>query len=103
MSPGKGGASLIEKRVEEQVLKALQEKEAALDAALQQQQQQQHQQQQEYDPDDELERIRQQRRRHLEQRMQHLQEGHGCITELHDEKEFFTLAKKSKHLVNPKP
>ncbi|KAL8431510.1 hypothetical protein Efla_000556 [Eimeria flavescens] len=97
MASGKGGASLIEKRVEEQVLRALQEKEAALDAALQQQQQQQ--QQQEGDPDDELERLRQQRRRQMQQRMQNLQEGYGAITELHDEKDFFQLAKKCPLLV----
>ncbi|OEH77469.1 thioredoxin domain-containing protein [Cyclospora cayetanensis] len=92
------GTSLIEKKVEEQVLRALQEKEAALDAAIEEQHRQQQQHPRDFD-DEELERLRQQRRKQMQEQMQHLQDGHGTVTELHDEKEFFSLAKKTKLVV----
>lgn len=91
-------AGNLEQRVEQQVLRALLEKEAELDAALEQQRQTQQRVSPSND-DEELERLREQRKRQLRMQQELQQQGMGTVDEIHDQKEFFELAKKFTKLV----
>ncbi|CBZ55644.1 YALI0A00781p, related [Neospora caninum Liverpool] len=97
-------AALIQRRVEEQVLRALEEKEARLDAALEAAAAAEASGAANRDVDDEdLEELRARRRRQLQK--QHLlrekmkEKGHGELQELHSEKDFFQAAKESNKLI----
>lgn len=96
-------AGNLEKRVEQQVLRALLEKEAELDAALEQCHAQQQRPTLDSNDDEELERLREQRRRQLKTQQELQQQGMGTVEEIHDQKEFFELAKKFKNLVRDWP
>ncbi|KYK62563.1 thioredoxin domain-containing protein [Toxoplasma gondii TgCatPRC2] len=99
-------SALIQQRVEEQVLKALEETEAHLDAALEAAAAAEAQQKSRAGgglDDEDLEELRARRRKQLQQQqllLEKLREkGHGQLQELHNEKDFFQAAKESKKLI----
>ncbi|PFH37588.1 thioredoxin domain-containing protein [Besnoitia besnoiti] len=95
-------AAVLQQRVEEQILRALEEKEAHLDAALEAANAEQAQKYADLN-DDDLEELRERRKRQLQQqqlrREKMREKGHGGLQELHDEKAFFQAARESKKLV----
>lgn len=103
--PGSAAAEVLQQKIEEQVLRALEEKEAQLDAALEQAAAIEARNREGNRLDDEdLEELRARRKKELQ--MQQMlrgkmrSAGHGELQELHDEKEFFDAAKKSPKMVS---
>lgn len=98
-------AEVLQQKIEEQVLRALEEKEAQLDAALEEAAALEARQDRAAErlDDEDLEELRARRRKEL-QTQQLLRgkwrgAGHGELQEIYDEKEFFDAAKRSAKMV----